>query len=61
KVPINKKSKDWVNSMSKGQALIKDPFGRVARVTIDGVVPEMCKLFDTKEDRMKSARIREVA
>lgn len=61
KVPVSKKSKDWVTSMSKGQAIIKDPFGRIARVTIDGVVPEMCVLFDTKDDALKSARNLEVA
>lgn len=61
KVPVDEKSQKWVNTMSKGQAVIKDPFGRVARVTIDGVVPEMCELFNTKEDTLKSARKLEVA
>ena len=61
KVPVDEKSQKWVNTMSKGQAIIKDPFGRVNRVTIDGVVPEMCELFNTKEDTLKSARKTEVA
>lgn len=61
KVPVNEESKKWVTSMSKGQALIKDPFGRLARVTIDGVVPEMCVLYDTKDDGLKSAQRMEVA
>ncbi|GAB7391581.1 ATP-binding protein [Lactococcus garvieae] len=61
KVPVDEKSQKWVSTMSKGQAIIKDPFGRVARVTIDGVVPEMCELFKTKDDTLKSARNLEVA
>lgn len=61
KVPVDEKSKKWVSTMSKGQAIIKDPFGRIARVTIDGVVPEMCELFNTKDDTLKSARNLEVA
>jgi hypothetical protein len=61
KVPETLEARKWVTTMGKGQALIKDPFGRIARVTIDGVVPEMCVLYDTKEDSLKSARRREVA
>lgn len=47
-VPVTDESrKMMMNMTTTGQCLYKDVFGRVARMTVDGMFPEVYKLFDT--------------
>lgn len=48
KVRVTEESKEWFNNMTKAQCLYKDTYGRVERITIDGLFfPEIAKLFET--------------
>ncbi|WP_330949798.1 ATP-binding protein [Streptococcus anginosus] len=48
KVQVTEDSKEWFNNMTKAQCLYKDTYGRVERVTVDGLFfPEIAKLFET--------------
>lgn len=48
KVKVTEESKEWFNNMTKAQCLFKDTYGRVERITVDGLFfPEIAKLFET--------------
>ncbi|MSU87125.1 conjugal transfer protein [Streptococcus dysgalactiae subsp. dysgalactiae] len=47
KVPITDLSIAWFNNLTKGQCLFKDTFGRVERLTVDGLFPHVNELFRT--------------
>ncbi|WP_158423208.1 hypothetical protein [Lactococcus lactis] len=42
--------------MTKGQCIMRDPFGRTARITVDFQLPEVTVLFDTVETKMKNTK-----
>ncbi|WP_396513418.1 ATP-binding protein [Lactococcus garvieae] len=48
----SKETRKWVSSMSMGQCLFTDPFGRTERITIDGIVSEINPLCDTIETEL---------
>lgn len=48
----SKETRTWVSSMSMGQCLFTDPFGRTERITIDGIVSEINPLCDTIETEL---------
>ena len=48
----SEETRKWVSSMSMGQCLFTDPFGRTERITIDGIVPELNPLCDTIETEL---------
>ena len=48
----SKETRAWVSSMSMGQCLFTDPFGRTERITIDGILPELNPLCDTIETEL---------
>lgn len=54
KVEVTNDSKAWFNQMTKGQCLYKDTYGRVERITIDGLYPEINELFKTVESEMEA-------
>lgn len=47
KVPVNDTTLHWIENMTMGECLFKDSFNRVERIVIDGMHPEVTKLFDT--------------
>ena len=48
----SEETRKWVSSMSMGQCLFTDPFGRTERITIDGIVSEINPLCDTIETEL---------
>lgn len=52
KVNVTKESRAWYNNMTKAQCLYKDTYGRVQRITIDGFMEEVNKMFQTVKTRM---------
>lgn len=48
----SEETRKWVSSMSMGQCLFTDPFGRTERITIDGIVSEINPLYDTIETEL---------
>lgn len=54
KVEVTDDSKKWFNKMTKAQCLYKDTYGRVERITIDGMFPEINELFKTVESEMEA-------
>ena len=48
----SEETRKWVSSMSLGQCLFTDPFGRTERITIDGIVSEINPLCDTIETEL---------
>lgn len=48
----SEETRKWVSSMSMGQCLFTDPFGRTERITIDGIVSEINPLCDTMETEL---------
>ncbi|MDG3142859.1 ATP-binding protein [Streptococcus suis] len=53
KVPVTDDSKAWFDTLTQGQCLFKDTFGRVERITVDGLFPEVNKLFRTVRNNNK--------
>ncbi|WP_438832162.1 ATP-binding protein [Streptococcus pluranimalium] len=47
KVAVTDDSKAWFDTLTRGQCLFKDTFGRVERITVDGLFPAVNKLFKT--------------
>lgn len=47
-------TRQWVNSMTMGQCIYYDTFGRKERVTVDGMFPEVMELFETVETKLQS-------
>ncbi|MGT2946173.1 ATP-binding protein [Streptococcus chenjunshii] len=54
KVDVTAESKRWFNQMTKAQCLYKDTYGRVERITVDGLLPEFGELFKTVESEMEA-------
>lgn len=54
KVVKTKETRDWMGNMTMGQCIYYDTFGRKERITVDGIFPEICELFDTVETKLKS-------
>ncbi|MDT2858532.1 ATP-binding protein [Lactococcus lactis] len=52
KVPVNDDTLEWVDNMTQGECIMKDVYGHIERVVIDGMLPEVTKLFDTVETDM---------
>lgn len=52
KVDVTKESLAWYNNMTKAQCLFKDTYGRVERITVDGFMPEVNRMFETVSTRM---------
>ena len=50
------KSRKMMNTMTRAQCVYKDCFGRKSRMTVDGVFPEIAKLFETQEGKNASTR-----
>lgn len=57
KLPVEEETQDWYDNMTKGQCIMRDPFGRTARITVDFQLPEVTVLFDTVETKMKNTRM----
>ncbi|MFS6432269.1 ATP-binding protein, partial [Streptococcus agalactiae] len=47
KIAVTDDSKVWFDTLTRGQCLFKDTFGRVERITVDGLFPEVNQLFKT--------------
>ena len=56
KIPKTDESRKMMNTMTRAQCVYKDCFGRKSRMTVDGVFPEIAKLFETQEGKNASAR-----
>lgn len=54
KMPVTDESKKWFNNMTQAQCLFKDTHGRVERITIDGLFPEVNRLFQTVKSDMEA-------
>ncbi|WP_273451249.1 ATP-binding protein [Streptococcus ferus] len=50
---ITEESLDWFNNLTKGQCLFKDTFGRVERITVHGLFPQINELFKTVREKEK--------
>ncbi|WP_276116913.1 MULTISPECIES: ATP-binding protein [Lactococcus] len=55
-IPITEESRRMMKTMTRGQCLYKDAFGRISRITVDGVFPELAALFKTQKGSNASAR-----
>ncbi|OHX26338.1 conjugal transfer protein [Streptococcus iniae] len=53
KIPLTKRSRAWFNTLTQGQCLYKDTFGRVERITVDGLFPQVNKLFMTVRKKVR--------
>lgn len=56
KLPVEETTQAWYDNMTKGQCIMRDPFGRTARITVDFQLPEVTVLFDTVETKMKNTK-----
>ncbi|GHU35673.1 conjugal transfer protein [Bacilli bacterium] len=55
KIPVSEDTISWYDNMqTQGQCIFYDTFGRSERITVDGLFPEINKLFDTVETDMKA-------
>ena len=54
KIPVTDETISWFESMTMGQCIFRDTFGRCERITVDGLFPEINVLFDTVETDMKA-------
>ncbi|GAB2021722.1 ATP-binding protein [Pseudolactococcus yaeyamensis] len=54
KIPVTAETISWFESMTMGQCIFRDTFGRSERITVDGLFPEINVLFDTVETDMKA-------
>lgn len=55
-LPKTKEIISWYKNQTKGQAIMRDPFGRTARVTIHGQNPVLGECFKTMSSEMESAK-----
>ncbi|MFS1664105.1 ATP-binding protein [Streptococcus sp. zg-JUN1979] len=56
KLPINDETKSWIGNMTMGQCIFYDTYGRKERITVDGMFPEVTKLFNTVQSSMKATK-----
>lgn len=54
KIPVTKSTREWIGNMTMGQCIYYDTFGRKERITVDGLFPEITKLFDTVKSDLKA-------
>lgn len=53
-IPVTDETREWMANMTTGQCIYYDTFGRRERITIDGMFPEIVKLFDTVESHLQA-------
>lgn len=54
RITPNKTTCDWLSNMTMGQCVYLDNFGRRERITVDGMFPEVTRLFNTVETKLKA-------
>lgn len=54
KIAKTKQTREWIGNMTMAQCIYYDTFGRKERITIDGIFPDLNKLFETVETKLKA-------
>ena len=49
-VTVSERNKEWLSGMRKGQCLMLDPYGRVQKISVHALFPEMRELFQTVKE-----------